>query len=103
MKSSMSLFALIVTWVGLFAAPATAEPPKVVTWNINGGEQDEDILAGHALDMMLDIGDFDIIVLQEVISLEQVARIAEKIGFEHWAISDFSPPVEIHREVVCLP
>ena len=63
MKSSMSLFALIVTWVGLFAAPATAEPPKVVTWNINGGEQDEDILAGHALDMMLDIGDFDIIVL----------------------------------------
>ena len=95
MKSSMILFAAIVLWTGLVAGPATAEAPKVVTWNINGGEQDEDILAGHALDMMLDIGDFDIIVLQEVISLEQVARIAEKIGFEHWAISDFSPPVEI--------
>ncbi|MCF6445699.1 endonuclease/exonuclease/phosphatase family protein [Nereida sp. MMG025] len=77
------------------AAPVLADAPRVMTWNINGGEQDKDVLAGNARDMILDIGDLDILVLQEVISSEQVSEIAEEIGFDHWAISDFSPPIEV--------
>ena len=78
-----------------FSNSAFAETPRVMTWNINGGEQDKDILASNAHQMMLDIGDFDILVLQEVISSEQVSEIADEIGFDHWAISDFSPPVHV--------
>lgn len=88
-------FASILAATFIIAGHAAAEAPRIVTWNINGGEQDKDILAGNALEMMLDLGDFDILVLQEVISSQQVAEIADELGFEHWAISDFSPPVEV--------
>lgn len=95
MKSYFGTLCALVISSGLAASAATAEAPKVLTWNINGGEQDKDILADNVLEMMLDVGDFDVLVIQEVISSQQVAEIAEKIGFDHWAISDFSPPVEI--------
>lgn len=78
----------------LTATGAMADVAQIVTWNINGGEQDKDILATNALEMMRDIGSFDVLVLQEVISSRQVAEIADKLGLEHWAVSDFSPPVE---------
>ena len=51
-------------------------------------------MADNANGMSLDIGAFDVLVLQEVISSQQVAAIANKLGFDHWATSDFSPPVE---------
>ncbi|WP_306141487.1 endonuclease/exonuclease/phosphatase family protein [Roseibium sp. MMSF_3412] len=87
---------LHIFWVAtcLAATSAFADTPQIVTWNINGGEQDKDILATNALEMMHDIGSFDVLVLQEVVSSRQVAEIADEIGFDHWAISDFSPPVE---------
>lgn len=88
-------FICVTTILGCFASFASAEAPRVMTWNINGGEQDKDILASNARQMMLDIGDLDILVLQEVISSEQVAEIADEIGFNHWAISDFSPPIGV--------
>ncbi|KAE9625502.1 endonuclease/exonuclease/phosphatase family protein [Parasedimentitalea maritima] len=95
MKPYLGTLLASVMASGLMASTALAEAPRVMTWNINGGEQDKDILADNAFEMMLDIGDFDILVIQEVISSQQVSEIAEKIGFEHWAISDFSPPIEV--------
>ncbi|MEL6960676.1 MAG: endonuclease/exonuclease/phosphatase family protein, partial [Pseudomonadota bacterium] len=74
---------------------AWADVPRILTWNVNGGQQDKDILAQNVNDMKLDVGSFDVLVVQEVISSQQVAAIAEKIGFDHWVISDFSPPVEV--------
>lgn len=90
----MKLLPVLLTSVCLTTTAALADTPQIVTWNINGGEQDKDILASNALEMMRDIGGFDILILQEVISSRQVAEIADEIGFDHWAISDFSPPVE---------
>lgn len=93
----LNILGLLAAFVSIFGHPnsAAAETPRVMTWNINGGEQDKDILANNARQMILDIGDSDILVLQEVISSEQVSEIAGEIGFDHWAISDFSPPVEV--------
>lgn len=87
--------ALALAGIVLTTTPVLADAPKIVTWNINGGQQDKDILAQNANEMRLDVGEFDVLVLQEVISSQQVAAIAEKLGFDHWAISDFSPPIEV--------
>ena len=94
---NLSKFPLLLTFALLngMVSSAVAETPRVMTWNINGGEQDKDVLANNAREMMLDIGDLDILVLQEVISSEQVSEISEEIGFDHWAVSDFSPPIEV--------
>lgn len=65
------------------------------TWNVAGGEQNPADLRVNARDMNAEVGPVDVLVLQEVISAAQVEAIAEGIGLEHWAISDFSPPPEI--------
>lgn len=81
--------------LALTSSTAFAEAPRIVTWNINGGQQDREVLADNAVGMMEDIGPFDVLVLQEVISSKQVAAIADKLALDHWAISDFSAPLEI--------
>ena len=37
------------------------------------------------------------IVLQEIVSEEQVQAAAEALGLPHWAVSDFSPPTRITK------
>lgn len=95
MKNSfvLSLSTLLATTC--LSTAAIADPPTLTTWNINGGEQDKDILAENALEMQNDIGKASILVLQEVISSQQVAEIADRLGYTHWAISDFSPPISV--------
>lgn len=85
---------LLGTITALLASPAAADF-VVATWNSNGGQQSPEELRAHAAGMEEDLGEIEVLVLQEVISEEQVRAIAEGLGLDHWAISDFSPPVEI--------
>ncbi len=55
-------------------------------------------MAENALEMQNDVGKATILVLQEVISSQQVAEIADRLGYTHWAISDFSPPISVTRK-----
>ena len=80
----------------MLAAPLPAAADLVfATWNIEGGEQSPGELRAHAVALERELGAIDVLALQEVISEEQVRAIAEGLGLEHWAVSDFSPPVRI--------
>ncbi len=92
------LFSAALTGLSIVAAPAHAQL-NVATWNINGGEKTDEALAANAAEMQAalleDAGNIDILILQEVISENQVKAVADGLGLEHWVISDFSPPVSI--------
>lgn len=79
----------------VFSGPLHAQELKFVTWNINGGEKTDLALANNAEALRDELGGFDVLILQEVISQDQVSAIAERLAMEYWAISDFSPPVSI--------
>lgn len=68
-----------------------------VTWNIAAAEIDDGEVAKRAQQMQDHFGAFDVLVLQEVVDEDQVAAAAQALGFEHWAISNFSPPVRITK------
>lgn len=78
----------------LVSAPAQAEL-TFVTWNIDGGQKTPSALRFNAAAMAAIVGPVDIVIVQEVISEDQVDAIAEGLGLAHWAISDFAPPVSI--------
>lgn len=76
------------------ASKAEAQTLRFASWNINGGEQTPAELEANARAAAEALGVVDVIALQEVIAAEQVAAIARGFGLEHWAISDFAPPVD---------
>jgi len=79
----------------LLAAAAAAQDLRLATWNVAGPERDAGVLAQSAEDLAAAVGTVDVLVLQEVISDEQVQAVAEALGHEHWVISDFSPPPSV--------
>ncbi|WP_139214944.1 hypothetical protein [Palleronia marisminoris] len=88
MAAPLGIFAAIL------ASPAAADL-AIATWNIDGGQRTPAELRSSAAEMEADAGEIDLLALQEVISEEQVQAIADGLGLDHWAISDFSPPIEI--------
>ncbi|MEM9811237.1 MAG: endonuclease/exonuclease/phosphatase family protein [Pseudomonadota bacterium] len=90
MRTSQTAALLLLGTVGMASADG-----RIATWNANGVEKTPQALALNTRTMIGEIGTLDLLVLQEVISEEQVAAIAKAAGLDHWAISDFSPPVSI--------
>jgi endonuclease/exonuclease/phosphatase family metal-dependent hydrolase len=76
------------------ANPAAADL-RIATWNVDGVQKTPEALAANAANMITDVGDLDILVIQEVIDSAQVAAISSAIGMPFWVISDLSPPVSI--------
>ncbi|UWQ84384.1 hypothetical protein [Leisingera caerulea] len=77
-----------------FAGPAFSEY-RVVTWNIDGVDKTDFAIRTHAETMMKDVGGATILVVQEIVSSEQVRAISDATGLQYWAVSDFAPPPEI--------
>lgn len=86
-----------LTAVGLLAAvgAAHADGLRLMSWNIEGGEQPPRVVAERVREALAEIGAVDVLVLQEVIDAAQVQAAAAAGGFPNWAMSDFSPPVRI--------
>ncbi len=74
---------------------ASADGLRLMTWNIEGGEQPPRVVAERVAQALAAVGPVDVLVLQEVVAEDQVRAAAEAGGFAHWAISDFSPPAAI--------
>ncbi|MCF7993383.1 MAG: endonuclease/exonuclease/phosphatase family protein [Chromatiaceae bacterium] len=91
-----SLLTLIpAAWLLLALTPALADGLRLMTWNVEGGEQPPNVIAGRVAQALAEVGAVDVLVLQEVVAEEQVRAAAEAGGFAHWAMSDFSPPMRI--------
>lgn len=75
--------------------PVFAQSLTFMTWNINGVEADEADLERFAKAASEEVGPVDVLVLQEIISQDQVAVVAEAFDLEYHVISDFSPPPNI--------
>jgi len=82
-------------WLLLLPTTAQADPPRLMTWNIEGGEQPPRVIAERVEQALAEVGPVAVLVLAEVIDEAQVEAAAEAGGFAHWAMSDFSPPVSI--------
>ncbi len=93
MNRSFVLFFAVLFGL-ITSAPANAKM-TVLTWNVDGGQKTAATLKNNAAAMAADVGQADIVILQEIISEEQVSAIAEGLGLEHWAISNLAPPVSI--------
>ena len=79
----------------LTASAAVSQEQLIATWNIGGAERSANAIA-RSLDEFEDqVGALDLLVLQEIVSEEQVEAAAEAVGMPYWAVSDFSPPVGI--------
>lgn len=90
-----TLTLLSAAWLLLALNPAQADAFRLMTWNIEGGEQPPRVIAERVEAALAQTGPVDVLVLQEVVAQEQVEAAAEAGGFAHWAMSDFSPPVRI--------
>ncbi|WP_462322421.1 endonuclease/exonuclease/phosphatase family protein [Halochromatium sp.] len=77
------------------AGYACSAPVTLMTWNTEGAELTPAAFAKRIKQSLDAVGPIDLLVLQEVIAKDQVQAAAEAGGFRHWAMSDFSPPVEI--------
>lgn len=55
-------------------SPAFAETLTFMSWNINGGQQTPELLQANASAAVDALGTVDVVVLQEVISEDQVPR-----------------------------
>ena len=77
------------------ATATLAQELTTITWNIAGAERSAAEVAQSAADMLDEVGRADVLILQEVISADQVEAIAAATGLQHWVISDFSPPPSI--------
>ena len=80
--------------VGVAGSTAAAQE-VIATWNIGGAQRGAAEIGDSVAALVEEVGALDLLVLQEVISEDQVEAAAEALGVEHWAISDFSPPVSI--------
>jgi len=74
---------------------AAGESLTFMTWNINAGEIGPSGVESRAQDAVEAVGDVNVVFLQEMISEEQVQAAARGFGLPHYAVSDFSPPVNI--------
>ena len=90
-----STLTLLSAWLLLALNPALADGLRLMTWNIEGGEQPPRVIAERVEAALAETGPVEVLVLQEVIDQAQVEAAAEAGGFAHWAISDFSPPTRI--------
>ena len=79
----------------LASHPVAAQELRVVTWNIAGPERDAAALGQSAEELASAVGSVDVLILQEVISDEQVQAVAQALGHQHWVVSDFSPPLSV--------
>lgn len=66
-----------------------------LSWNINGAQADPAAIEERARLTAAAVGRVDVLMLQEVVSADQVAAAARGMGLEHYAISDFAPPTAI--------
>jgi endonuclease/exonuclease/phosphatase family metal-dependent hydrolase len=82
-------------WLLVAPLVAAADGLRLMTWNIEGGEQPPRAIAERVESALAEVGPVDVLVLAEVIDEAQVAAAAEAGGFAHWTMSDFSPPVAI--------
>ncbi|MEA1051532.1 endonuclease/exonuclease/phosphatase family protein [Lamprobacter modestohalophilus] len=97
MRSFHHPFALLLSALCLLGSlsGARAAPLPLMTWNIEGGESVPSALAARIEQALDSIGPVEVLVLQEIVSEAQVEAAAKAGGFDYWAISDFSPPVEV--------
>ncbi|MCF8003713.1 MAG: endonuclease/exonuclease/phosphatase family protein [Chromatiaceae bacterium] len=86
---------LAAAWLLLSITPALADGLRLMTWNVEGGEQPPRVVAERVAQALAEIGPVDVLVLQEVVAEEQVRAAAEAGGFAHWSMSDFSPSMRI--------
>ncbi|NBC49291.1 MAG: hypothetical protein GVY22_15225 [Gammaproteobacteria bacterium] len=93
MRPTLILTTLV--WLLLALTAAHADALRLMTWNIEGGEQPPRVIAERVEAALAETGPVEVLVLQEVIDQAQVEAAAEAGGFAHWAISDFSPPPRI--------
>ncbi len=77
----------------LLAAPTAAQDVRLTTWNIAGPERDAGALAQSAEDLLATVGPVDVLVLQEVISDEQVQAVAEALGTSTGSSATFLRPL----------
>lgn len=50
----------------LFMSQGVSAEISVLTWNINGGQKSPQALRESAEDLVVDLGNFDVVVVQEV-------------------------------------
>jgi endonuclease/exonuclease/phosphatase family metal-dependent hydrolase len=93
MKSIPAL--LLGAWLVLALGHARAEGLRVMTWNIEGGAVSAGVIAERVEQALATVGPVDVLVLQEIVSQDQVQAAAAGGGFAHWAMSDFAPPVAV--------
>lgn len=74
---------------------AQGDGTRLMTWNIEGGKASPEEIATRVKNALAEVGPVEVLVLQEIVAEAQVQAAAEAGGFAHWAMSDFSPPVEI--------
>lgn len=88
---------LLLAALSLFGPPGSlqAESLSLMTWNTEGAEMTPAAFSKRIKQSLAVVGPVDLLVLQEVIAEDQVRAAAKAGGFAHWAMSDFSPPVEI--------
>ncbi|MEA3639386.1 MAG: endonuclease/exonuclease/phosphatase family protein [Lamprobacter sp.] len=86
---------MTAAWLLLALTAAQADVMRLMTWNIEGGEQPPRVIAERVEAALSMVGPVDVLMLQEVIDAAQIEAAAEAGGFAHWAISDFSPPTRI--------
>ena len=91
----LMLMPVPVALIALTAVPDARADLVFATWNIAGGEESPGWIRRRAEMLEEKLGEIDILVLQEVVSEEQVAEIADGLGLSHCVISDFSPPVSV--------
>jgi len=71
--------------------------PRLMTWNIDGGEASSATIGARIERAFAAVGPVDVLVLQEIVEQGQVEAAAAAGEFSHWALSDFSPPVAITK------
>jgi len=72
-----------------------ADSLAFLTWNINGGQASAAVIEARARLAAAAVGPVDVLMLQEVVSVEQVAAAARGMDLGHYAISDLAPPTSI--------
>jgi endonuclease/exonuclease/phosphatase family metal-dependent hydrolase len=95
LRSALAIYTAWALALCFVSPRVTAESLRVLTWNIDGGQISAEAIRDRASQASEIVGPMDVVVLQEVISEEQVAAAAAGFGLTEWAISDWSPPIGI--------
>lgn len=74
----------------------TNDRPFVIgSWNVNAGSRSLSDLVTDLRPMREFFSDVNVLSVQEIVHEDQVAVIADVLGYPHWVISDITPPVSI--------